>query len=88
MVAGSGEQTTKISWFPPPQSVDGGLYDSVEWTPKSEALFQSIFANARQGIFQPMTAKKWRHTFRDLKNPRVAFENNRSRADKFLIGHL
>lgn len=83
-ILGSGEQTTKISWFPPPHSVEGSSYDSVEWTPKAEALFQGIFNDARKGDFQPLSAKKWRNAFRDLKNPRIAFDNNRLRAQKFL----
>ncbi|KJA24793.1 hypothetical protein HYPSUDRAFT_200342 [Hypholoma sublateritium FD-334 SS-4] len=85
MYTGSGEQTTKVSWFPPPHTVETSSYDSVEWTPKAEALFQKIFDDAKNGTFQPLNAKKWRHVFRDLKNPRVAFDNNRSRAHNFLV---
>ena len=74
-----------MSWFPPPHTVETSSYDSVEWTPKAEALFQKIFDDAKNGTFQPLNAKKWRHVFRDLKNPRVAFDNNRSRAHNFLV---
>lgn len=88
LIPGSGEQTTKVSWFPPPHAIEGSSYDSVEWTPKAEDLFQKIFTDARRGTFQPLTAKKWRHTFRDLKNPRVAFDNNRLRAEKFLVEQM
>ncbi len=59
-LSGAGEQTTKVSWFPPPQSWEGSSYDSLEWTPKAEEVFQSVFVNARQGVFQPLSAKKWR----------------------------
>ncbi|KJA18103.1 hypothetical protein HYPSUDRAFT_145454, partial [Hypholoma sublateritium FD-334 SS-4] len=84
MYTGSGEQTTKISWFPPPQSWEGSSYDSLEWTPKAEEVFQSVFIDARKGEFQPLSARRWRDRLRDFKSPRKAFENNKVRASTFL----
>lgn len=81
---GAGDQITKISWFPPPQSWEGSSYNSIEWTPSAEVVFQSVFTNARLGIFQPLSAKRWRDRLRNFKNVRKAFENNKSRASFFL----
>lgn len=82
--SGSAEQITKVSWFPPPQVWEGSSYDSLEWTPKAEEVFQSVFVSARQGEFQPLSAKRWRDRLRDFKTPRKAFENNKFRANIFL----
>ncbi|KJA19278.1 hypothetical protein HYPSUDRAFT_119959, partial [Hypholoma sublateritium FD-334 SS-4] len=81
---GAGEQTTKISWFPPPQSWEGSSYDSIEWTPNAEEVFQDVYVNARLGNFQPLSAKRWRDRLRNFKGSRKAFENNKSRASIFL----
>ena len=35
---GAGEQITKSSWFPPPQSWEGSSYDSIEWMPNVEEI--------------------------------------------------
>ncbi|KJA21684.1 hypothetical protein HYPSUDRAFT_140243, partial [Hypholoma sublateritium FD-334 SS-4] len=80
---GAGDQITKISWFPPPQTWEGSSFDSIEWTPIAEDIFQSVFSDARLGNFQPLSAKRWRDRLRNFKSPRKAFENNKSRSSKF-----
>ncbi|KJA14010.1 hypothetical protein HYPSUDRAFT_150880 [Hypholoma sublateritium FD-334 SS-4] len=88
MYTGFGEQTTKISWFPPTQAWEGSSYDSLEWTPRAEDVFQSIFDSARKGEFQPLSANRWRDRLRNFKSARVAFANNRSRATTFLAQEI
>ena len=61
--SGAGEQTTKVSWFPPPQSWEGSSYDSLEWTPKAEQVFQSVFVR-----FRVLGAPKVKTLYRNTVN--------------------
>ena len=88
LLDGAGEQTTKVSWFPPPQSWEGSSYDCIEWSPNAEEVFRAVFANARLGKSQPLSAKQWRDRLRDSKIARKAFENNRYRADIFFSRNI
>lgn len=87
MITGSGKQTTKVSWFPPAAAWEGTSYDSVAWTPKAEDVFQQIFDNVRAGKSKPRSATKWRDDLRNLKIPRIVYEKNRLRAEKFVRVH-
>ncbi|KJA12585.1 hypothetical protein HYPSUDRAFT_152340, partial [Hypholoma sublateritium FD-334 SS-4] len=88
MYTGSGEQITRISWFPPPQAWEGSSYDSLEWTPKAEEVFQNVFVDARRGEFQPLSTKRWRDRLRAFKSPRKAIEINKVRANNFLTARI
>ncbi|KJA21045.1 hypothetical protein HYPSUDRAFT_123989, partial [Hypholoma sublateritium FD-334 SS-4] len=87
MYTGSGDQIKKVSWFPSAAAWEGTSYDSLEWTPKCEELFQQILDNVRAGKYQPRSASKWRDRLRDVKIPRVVYEKNHTRATTFLQIH-
>lgn len=83
---GNGDQTTIVSWFPPPslwEHSDCGL-GWLEWREKAEKFFLQILSDNRSGKGQPISKAAWRNRVRGHVNNRLVTANNEKRCLSYL----
>ena len=83
---GNGQQTTVVSWFPPPSIWESGDcgYAWVEWTERAENIFAEILSDIQTGKGQPLSKAKWRNRLHGHVNNRLVTGNNQKRSEKYL----
>ncbi|CAA7265527.1 unnamed protein product [Cyclocybe aegerita] len=84
LYTGRGEQTTTVSWFPPPDVWDKQGYGWPGWTETNEEFFQQWIADIRKGNAKPLSRQNWWRKVRSIKNTRSMLKNNRERAKAYV----
>ncbi|CAA7268835.1 unnamed protein product [Cyclocybe aegerita] len=83
-IAWRGEQTTTVSWFPPPDIWDKQGYGWPGWTETNKEFFQQWIADIRKGNAKPLSRQNWWRKVRSIKNTRSVLKNNRERAKAYV----
>ncbi|CAA7261107.1 unnamed protein product [Cyclocybe aegerita] len=84
LYTGRGEQTTTVSWFPPPDVWDKQGYGWPGWTETNEEFFQQWIADIRKGNAKPLSRQNWWRKVHSIKNTRSMLKNNRERAKAYV----
>ncbi|CAA7258811.1 unnamed protein product [Cyclocybe aegerita] len=84
LYTGCGEQTTTVSWFPPPDIWDKQGYGWPGWTETNEEFFQQWIADIRKGNAKPLSRQNWWRKVHSIKNTRSMLKNNRERAKAYV----
>ncbi|CAA7271428.1 unnamed protein product [Cyclocybe aegerita] len=84
LYTGHGEQTTTVSWFPPPDIWDKQGYGWPGWTETNEEFFQQWIADIRKGNAKPLSRQNWWRKVHSIKNTRSMLKNNRERAKAYV----
>ncbi|KDR76619.1 hypothetical protein GALMADRAFT_67036, partial [Galerina marginata CBS 339.88] len=79
-------QVAVRSWFPPPAAWEHNRSGCkwLEWTERSEEIFQNILKDVRCGTAQPKSLSDWISQLRGQNVSRVLLKQNNSRSKQFM----